>query len=177
MEMSGGNRVDWTTPSSSGWQHLHCCERTSLKVLFKGTYIEDIAKTVTLRLKAPHTLMLWPSVFKVANVCGTNISSISWFCVSNYCRKSELLCLLFALSKATRGLLPLTSAWSASHTARFKAAMFGLIPSIHDGGWWISEKGGWCTRHCQQTAFAFNPAGDALAVYAVGGCVRCLRDF
>jgi hypothetical protein len=46
---------------------------------FKGTYIEDIAKTVTLRLKAPHTLMLWPSVLEIANVCGTDISSISWF--------------------------------------------------------------------------------------------------
>lgn len=47
------------------------------KFYFKDTYIEDIAKTVTLRLKAPHTLMLWPSVFKVANVCGADISSIS----------------------------------------------------------------------------------------------------
>ena len=53
---------------------------------FKGTYIEDIAKTVTLRLKAPHTLMLWPSVLEIANVCGTDISGVSYICVSNCCK-------------------------------------------------------------------------------------------
>ena len=110
------------------------------KFHFKGTYIEDIAKTVTLRLKAPHTLMLWPSVFKIADVCGTDISGVSWFCVSDCCGKSGFPCHFFPSSKANRGLLPLTSAGSASHTARFKAAMFGLIPSIHDGGRRSSRK-------------------------------------
>jgi hypothetical protein len=67
-------------------------------------------------------------------------------------------------SKTIQGLLPLTSAGSASHTARLKAAMFGLIPSIHDGG------------ECQERRItcASLPAkrvqdGDALVVDAVGG--------
>ena len=46
------------------------------KIHFKGTYIEDIAKTVTLRLKAPHTLILGPSVFEVPNICSADIRGI-----------------------------------------------------------------------------------------------------
>jgi len=67
-------------------------------------------------------------------------------------------------SKATGGLPPLTSARSASHTARFKAAMFGLIPSIHDGGEF--EEGGIIFR---VTAAKRVHDGGALVVDAVGG--------
>jgi hypothetical protein len=31
---------------------------------------------VTLRLKAPHTLILGPSVFEVPNICGADVRSI-----------------------------------------------------------------------------------------------------
>jgi hypothetical protein len=77
-----------------------------------------------------------------------------------------------ALSKATQGALPLTSAGSASHTARFKAAMFGLIPSIHDGGE-LQERRMKCTSLLVKRV----QDGDALVVDAVGSRARCSKEF
>lgn len=39
-----------------------------------------------------------------------------------------------------QGLLSLTPARSTSHSTWFKAAMFGLVPSVHDGGKWLQKK-------------------------------------
>jgi hypothetical protein len=92
---------------------------------------------VTLRLKAPHTLILGPSVFEVPNICSTDIRGIplrfrladvdEWKCCDDRSIRS-------ISSGPNADLHILTSAGPASDSAGLKAAMVGLVPTIHDGG-------------------------------------------
>ena len=101
------------------------------------TYIEDIAKTVTLRLKAPYTLIFRPSIFEIVNVSGAYVGSISCSnkLATDSCFAGDCPCRARGADHRLRSLWgKLTPAGPASHSARFKAAMVGLVPSIHDGG-------------------------------------------
>jgi hypothetical protein len=62
-------------------------------------------------------------------------------------------------------LLSLTSAGSTSHSARFEAAMFRLITSVHDGGQWRKS----IVMSRSRSGMRFRVV-DALLVVALAEC-------